>query len=146
MALSTHLDHVAFFTADTAATYHFYVEVMGWRPASAWGRDDDNPPFFITGYDAGGFLIEFEEQVGVEPPRQVEGFPHFGFAVFSDEELDAWREQLREHDVAFQDFGTQVMFTDPNGVGFQILRKQWHGTPEEAEERSSQNLAAWLSR
>lgn len=65
MRLARSLDHVAFLTWDTKATHDFYVDVMGWPLVVAWGRDDGDPPFFITGYDTGSWVIEFEEMVGL---------------------------------------------------------------------------------
>lgn len=141
------LDHVAFPTWDVAATHDFYTRVMGWPLVLAWGDKDRNPPFFIVGFDAGGWSIEFEEQVGVPPapPPPVTSFPHFGLLALSDEELAAWRSRLHVHGVKYVDLGTDLMFSDPNGVTFQVFRKQWHGAPEELVPLMQTNLADWLA-
>ena len=141
------LDHAAFLTSDTAATHDFYTKVMGWPLVVAWGRAEGDPPFFITGYDAGGWIIEFEEQVGLAPaaPAPAPYFPHFGLRAASREELDAWKQRLDGHGVAYADLGSDLMFTDPNGVTFQLFCKQWHGTPEELAELTRSNYEGWIA-
>lgn len=141
------LDHAAFLTSDTAATHRFYTEVMGWPLVGAWGRDDGDAPFFITAYNAGGWLIEFEEMVGVAPapPSPAPFFPHFGLAAADRAELDAWKERLDHHGVTHHVMGDDVFFADPNGVHFQIMLRTWHGTPEEILARSEEALAHWVS-
>ena len=141
------LDHAAFLTWDTAATHDFYTKVMGWPLVVAWGSQERDPPFFITGYDAGGWTIEFEEQVGV--PRAAKSpapsFPHFGLLASSADELRAWKARLDEHGVSYADLGTDLMFSDPNDVTFQVFCKGWHGTPEELAPRFESNLSSWLA-
>ena len=141
-------DHAAFMTWDTAATHDFYTRVMGWPMVMAWGREDAHPPFFQTGYDAGAFTIEFEEQVGAPPapPPAAPGFPHFGLAAADVAELDAWRRHLDECGIEHLNLGDDVFFNDPNGVVFQVFVPKDHGTPEERLAKSEQDLAAWLAR
>ena len=141
------LDHAAFLTWDTAATHDFYTKVMGWPLVVAWGRPEGDQPFFITGYDAGGWTIEFEEQVGVPvaAPPPAPYFPHFGLLAGSTEELAAWKQRLDANGVGYADMGSDLMFTDPNGVTFQVLCKQWHGTPEELAPLMKSNYESWIS-
>lgn len=142
------LDHAAFLTADTAATHRFYTQVMDWPLVGAWGRDDGDPQFFITAFNAGGWLIEFEEMVGVgkAPAPPAPGFPHFGLAAADRSELDAWKQRLDDHGIAYLETGEDLFFADPNGVHFQLMVRSWHGTPEEVLARSEEALARWLSR
>jgi catechol 2,3-dioxygenase-like lactoylglutathione lyase family enzyme len=142
------IDHAAFLTWDTKATHDFYVDVMGWPLVVAWGREDGEPPFFITGYDAGGWVIEFEEMAGLPhaSPAPAPAFPHFGFVVETDDELAAWKQRLDAHAVDYLEEGGAVYFTDPNAVTFQVFRKESHGTLDERIAKSTANLAAWLSR
>ena len=139
------LDHVAFITEDTGKTHDFYVHVMGWPLVVAWGDEHRETPFFITGYDAGGWTIEFEEQVGVPlpPPSPAPFFPHFGLVASGDDELAAWKRRLDEHGVSYVEAGTDLFFSDPNNVTFQIHRKGWHGFPEELDGRLAENLRRW---
>lgn len=75
MRLDRPIDRAAFLTWDTKATHDFYVDAMGWPLVVAWGREDGDQPFFITGHDAGGWVIEFEEMVAVTgvPPGHPRG-------------------------------------------------------------------------
>ena len=148
MRLTRPLDHVAFLTWDTKATHDFYVEVMGWPLVVAWGREDGSPPFFITGYDTGSWVIEFEEMVGLPKaaPPPAPAFPHLAFVVPNDEELAAWRDHLDAKHVPYLAEGDSIYFNDPNGVTFQVFRQGWQGTSEERATKSQANLAAWLSR
>lgn len=146
--MRTPLDHAAFLTWDTGKTHHFYVHVMGWPLVKAWGNENGDPPFFITGYDAGGWLIEFEEQLRLPraAPAPAPAFPHFGLVAADDDEITAWRERLVAEGVPYEDLGKELFFADPNSVTFQVFQKSWHGTPEEVLKRSVDNLAAWLAR
>ena len=149
MRLDRRLDHAAFLTWDTRATHQFYVHVMGWPLVVAWGRESGDQPFFITGYDAGGWVIEFEEMVGLAqaPPAPAPAFPHFGFTVDSGAEVSAWAAHLDEHDVAYRALGESVYWSDPNAVTFQLFqRTDDHGTLEERIGTSERNFAAWLAR
>lgn len=141
------LDHVAFPTWDVAATHDFYTKVMDWPLVLAWGNQDRDPPFFIIGFDAGGWSIEFEEQVGLPtaPPPPVPSFPHFGLLASSDKELAAWKSRLDGHGVKYADLGTDLMFSDPNQVTFQLFLKQWHGSREALAPLMESNLAGWLT-
>jgi catechol 2,3-dioxygenase-like lactoylglutathione lyase family enzyme len=148
MRLAGPVDHVAFLTWDVQATHEFYVDVLGWPLATAWGREEGTPPFFQIGFDAGGWTIEFEIQDGTAPrtPPPVPGFPHFGFAVATAADVDTWKAHLDSHGVDALLLGPSLYFTDPNGVTFQVFVKESHGTPEEILERSRANLASWLAR
>jgi catechol 2,3-dioxygenase-like lactoylglutathione lyase family enzyme len=141
-------DHAAFLTWDTAKTHDFYTRVMGWPLAVAFGNHDADPPWFITGYDAGGWNIEFEEIVGTPAavPQPAPAFPHFGLAAADAEELAAWKLHLDECGLRSMEMGNEVFFGDPNGITFQVFVPTDHGTPEERRAKSEANLAAWLGR
>lgn len=149
MRLDRPLDHAAFLTWDTKATHDFYVHVMGWPLVVAWGRKSDDQPFFITGYDAGGWVIEFEEMLGLPQGEAAPApaFPHFGFIVDSEAEVSAWSAHLDDHKVPNMAVGESVYWTDPNAVTFQLFRPtDDHGSREERIAQSERNLAAWLGR
>lgn len=149
MRLERSVDHVAFLTWDTPATHDFYVEVMGWPLVLAWGREEGDHPFFITGYNAGGWVIEFEEMVGLPraEPAPAPAFPHFGFVVDSDSDVDAWKAHLDEHAVPNMRVENSVYWSDPNAVTFQVFHPtQDHGPLDERIAKSKRNLERWLSR
>lgn len=142
-------DHLAFITADTAKTHDFYVDVMGWPLVGAFGNQNGSPPWIITGYDAGAFTIEFEEQdgVGLPGPSPAPGFPHFGLMARDAEEVATWRAHLDGHGVAYLDQGNELWFADPNGINFQLfVRTEPLPEPAERLALSKKALAAWLAR
>jgi catechol 2,3-dioxygenase-like lactoylglutathione lyase family enzyme len=141
-------DHAAFLTWDTAATHDFYTRVMGWPLAVAFGSHEASPPWFITGYDAGGWNIEFEEIVGTPPatPPPAPDFPHIGLAASDAGEVAGWQRHLDDCGITYTVMGDEVFFVDPNGVTFQVFVKKEHLTPEERIAQSEKNLAAWLDR
>ena len=141
------VDHFAFLTASTKETHDFYTRVLGWPLVVAFGDEEAESPWLITGYDAGAFTIEFEEQVGVAPDRLANDvFPHIGIAV-TDAELDDWRRRLTDCGVGFfESDGHDLWLRDPNGVKFQIFVSHREGTPAEVRERAERALAAWLAR
>ena len=149
MRLDRQLDHAAFLTWDTKATHDFYVHVMGWPLVVVWGRESGEQPFFITGYDAGGWVIEFEEMVGLPraEPAPAPAFRHFGFIAESEPAVSAWAAQLHDSGVANTAMGDSVYWTDPNGVTFQLFYPtEDHGSREERMAKSERNLTAWLAR
>ena len=142
-------DHLAFITTDTAKTHDFYVKVMGWPLVGAFGDENGSPPWIITGYDAGAFTIEFEEQdgIGLPAPSPAPGFPHFGLMARDDEEMQAWRAHLQAHGVGYLEQGCDLWFADPNGINFQLFLRT-HPLPP-ADERlaeSEEKLASWMGR
>lgn len=149
MKLDRRLDHAAFLTWDTKATHDFYVEVMGWPLVVAWGKESGDQPFFITGYDAGGWVIEFEEMVGLPPaqPAPAPAFPHFGFIVDSEAAVSSWVAHLDDHAVVNMAVGESVYWTDPNAVTFQLFHPtDEHGSRDQRIAKSQRNLDEWLAR
>jgi len=146
MRLDRPIDHAAFVTWDVQATHDFYVHVMGWPLAAAWGREDGTPPFFQIGFDAGGWLLEFEWQEGLARPAPVApSFPHLAFAVDASADVDGWEAHVAGAGVPSMRFGDSLYFTDPNDLTFQVYVKEPHGTPEEQLAKSRANLDAFLA-
>ena len=95
------LHHVTGVCSDLARTTAFYRDVLGLALLRE-GHNDDDPDarHFWFGEPGGdGILVSFMEYPALEPGRVGVGSTHhFAFAVGSAEELDAWREHLRDPD------------------------------------------------
>ena len=99
-------NHIAFPTADTAATCRFYTEVLGFklvgavRPDLAETTGETHPHIHTFFGTASGECIAFFEIPGFRPQPNKDGAPtftrHVAFGVDSEEEMLAWRRTLRD--------------------------------------------------
>jgi glyoxylase I family protein len=131
-----HFNHIAFPTADTAATVRFYTEVLGMklvgavRPDLAHTTEEVQPhihTFFGTG---SGECIAFFEIPGFRPEPNKDGAPfftrHVAFGVDSEGEMLEWRRRLREQGVEVSKvvdhdgLWKSIYFPDPNGLLLEI--------------------------
>jgi catechol 2,3-dioxygenase-like lactoylglutathione lyase family enzyme len=149
MGLAFGTDHLAFVTGDTAQTVDFYTRVMGWPLAGAFtGTEPDGRRFFISGFQADGFVLEFEEVDDRPGPRpQAPGFPHFGLDVGSHDEYERWKAHLEGCDIPYLEVrDDDLFFSDPNGVSFQLIVKDLDEPPADRAARAAQLLDEWLER
>ena len=124
------LNHVAYHTTDTAKTYRFYTEVMGFKlVAAVRGKDPEAKSggehlhtFFAM---RDGEVIAFFDLADVAGPPADHLPPwvrHFAMSVDSKEELLAWRKRLKEHGVEVtpvvdhDGVWQSIYFHDPNKV------------------------------
>jgi glyoxylase I family protein len=103
----TGLHHLTAICRDLERTTAFYRDLLGLTLVRE-GQSDDDPDarhfWFSAGDGAPGTLISFMEYPTLE--QGVVGIgsvQHFAFAVDSAEELEAWREYLRERGVGATD-------------------------------------------
>lgn len=129
------LNHVAYPTWDTSATYRFYTEVLGCTFLGAIQLDvvpstGERSPYLHSffGFESGEAIAFFEVD-GLEPPPD-DGFPkwirHIAFNVSSMESIHAWKERLVDkgvdvtgvvdHDGMWQ----SLYLFDPNGVRLEL--------------------------
>jgi glyoxylase I family protein len=117
------LHHVTGVCSDLARTTAFYRDVLGLALLRE-GHNDDDPDarhFWFGEPDGDGILVSFMEYPALEPGRVGVGSTHhFAFAVSSAEELDAWREHLRDRDVECTDVFVRgglrsIYLRDPDG-------------------------------
>ena len=153
------LNHVAYPTTDTGATYRFYTEVLGF-PLVAAVRGSYDPEsgkdrphlhtFFAT---RSGEVIAFFEIEGAAPgPR--DDLPtwvrHIAFGVDSRQELDAWRARLRENGVEVtpvvdhDGLWYSIYFMDPNKV---LLELTYQSRPLTADDagKARRMVEEWTS-
>jgi len=131
LTIANCFNHVAYFTADTAATYRFYTEVLGLKLVAAMRGDRDpetgaaRPHLHTMFAMRSGQTITFFDIEGAESPK-LDGLPiwarHLAMSVDSHDELMAWRQRLIDHAVEVTpviDHAStwySIYFPDPNGV------------------------------
>jgi len=160
LAAPTRLSHLAYVTHDTAATVHFYTEVMRMPLIEAVMHErvpstDDPFPyvhFFFRMQD--GSTVAFFEVIGL-PERSDPSHPayrtfdHLAMEVESVADVDRWHQWLVDNGVDVLgpvDHGIiySVYFHDPNGIRLEIttpLVPDWNDRPAEA----TRMVDAWLA-
>ena len=120
----TGLHHVTLIASDLEATTAFYRDLLGLALVEqATNEDDPDARHFWFGDADGsaGTLLSFLEYPRLEPGRVGVGSTHhLALAVDSAEELDAWRDYLRERGVQTTDVFDRGRFRslylrDPDG-------------------------------
>lgn len=152
LQIASRLNHVAYPTTDTAATYRFYTEVMGFRLVAAVRGDYDpesqrHTPHLHTFFAMGsGEVIAFFDIEGLEKPAK-DHVPtwarHFAMSVESHDALLAWRQRLIDHGVQVTpvvDHGGvwfSIYFTDPNDVLLELTYQARALTDDDAHEAAA---------
>lgn len=120
----TGLHHVTLIVSDLDATTSFYRDLLGLALVEeAANEDDPDARHFWFGDATGsaGTLISFLEYPRLEPGRVGVGSTHhLALAIDSSEELDAWRDYLRDRGVQTTDVFERGRFRslylrDPDG-------------------------------
>ena len=127
------LHHVTLISADLARTTSFYRDVLGLALVREGANDDDpGARHFWFSTDAGdppapGTILSFLEYPSMGPGTQGTGATHhIALGVGSIDEVGAWREYLRSHDVptteVFDRGGlTSIYLRDPDGHILEIV-------------------------
>jgi catechol 2,3-dioxygenase-like lactoylglutathione lyase family enzyme len=154
------LNHVAYPTWDSQATYDFYTGVLNCRFLAAIQLDEvpstgSPTPFLHTfyGFESGEAIAFFE----VEGMRRSgdDGIPswvrHLAVNVASVEDLDRWRERLNaagvdtigvvDHDGVWD----SLYLFDPNGVRIE-LTVQHRPLDDDDQAAGLRTLRAWNER
>jgi glyoxylase I family protein len=116
------LHHITAICSDLERTTRFYRDVLGLALVRE-GQNDDDPDarHFWFGQPGGALLVSFMEYPALEAGRVGVGSTHhFAFAVGSSEELDAWRDHLRSHEIQCTDVFDRgglrsIYLRDPDG-------------------------------
>ena len=153
MSGANSFNHIAMPTNDTAATYKFYTEVLGFKLISAV-REDRVPstgaetPFLHTffGLEDGScmafFEVEGEDYAGFrdQVPAWIR---HFAMNLDSEAELLAWKEKLESHGVDVlgvvnhEGIWQSIYFFDPNGLRLEFtwMARELDDADQETGER-----------
>jgi catechol 2,3-dioxygenase-like lactoylglutathione lyase family enzyme len=154
------LNHVAYPTWDSQATYDFYTEVMRCTFLAAIQLDavpsvSAPTPFLHTFYGfSSGEAIAFFEVEGLERPAHdpiPSWIRHLALNVASHEELLAWQAHLKDvgadtvgivdHDGTWE----SLYVFDPNGVRLELTVQTRPLDDDDAAE-GKEILAAWNAR
>lgn len=152
------LSHVAYITHDTAATVHFYSDLLGMELVNAVLDDSipstgDPVPYFHSFFRmADGSTVAFFEAPELPPEPApthpaYDVFRHLAMQVDTKEEVDGWRDWLVENGVDVlgpvdHKIIYSIYFHDPNGNRLEItapLDPDWNNMGERARE----SLAEW---
>lgn len=159
LKIADRLNHVAYLTNDTGATYRFYTEIMGFKLVAAvrGGFDPESQQerqhlhtFFAMG---SGEVIAFFDLEGVEKPKK-DHVPtwarHFAMSVESHDALMAWRQRLLDHGVPVTpvvDHGGvwfSIYFPDPNDVLLELTYQARPLTERDASE-AARMVGEWTA-
>lgn len=119
----TRIFETVIYASDLAAAEHFYSDVLGLEKYSGFD-------VAISFRMDRGVLLIFDPDKAILPGRGVpshgpHGPGHLAFAARPDE-LDAWREHLRDHgveiemEVNWEQGGTSIYFRDPAGNSIEL--------------------------
>lgn len=151
------LNHVAYPTTDTGATYRFYTEILGFKLVAAVRGDHDpesgsDKPHLHTFFAMrSGEVIAFFDIEGIDKPKR-DHLPswvrHFAMSVDSHEELMAWRQRLLDHGVKVSpvvDHGGiwySIYFPDPNDVVLELTYQARELNTDDAKQ-AAQMVGEW---
>lgn len=152
-------NHVAMPTNNTAETYRFYTEVMGFRLLSAVREEQvastgETCPFLHTffGLEDGSCMAFFEVE-GQAYAGRDDGVPswirHFAMNVDSEEALLAWKERLESHGldvrgvVDHEGIWQSLYFFDPNGLRLE-LTYQRRDLTEQDRQHGEDLVRQWI--
>lgn len=151
------LNHVAYPTTDTGATYRFYTEILGFQLVAAVRGEDDpesgTPKPHLHTFFAmrSGEVIAFFDIEGMERPQR-DALPtwtrHLAMSVDSHDELTAWRRRLLDHGVEVTpvvDHGGiwfSIYFKDPNDVLLE-LTYQARGLTADDARQAAEMVGEW---
>jgi glyoxalase family protein len=123
------LHHVTIICADLERTTAFYRDVLGLALVRE-GVNDDDPDarhfWFGDAQATAGTLLSFMEYPEMEAAKVgVGSVHHVALGVASTEELEAWRDYLRSHEVectdVFERGGLRSIYLrDPDGTIIEI--------------------------
>jgi glyoxalase family protein len=119
------LHHVTGITADAAANLDFYGRLLGlrlvWQGVNA---DDPGMRHIAYGDERGspGSIVTFFEMPGVACGRPGAGMVHrLLLRVPGDEALGFWEGRLTQAGVAIDRTADRLAFSDPEGLGFELV-------------------------
>jgi|SRR5437868_959046 len=151
------LNHIAYPTWDSAATYRFYTEVLRCEFVAAIQLDKvpssgEQVPYLHTFYALGsGGCIAFFEVDGLPAPTD-DGVPqwirHLALDVASVEDLNEWLDHFAAHGVEtvgvvdHDGVWNSVYVFDPNGIRIE-LTVQSRPLDDNDRAEGTKNLIAW---
>jgi glyoxalase family protein len=119
------IHHVTAITADAPANVDFYTRVMGLRMVAKTVNQDDPTVYHLFYADERGRAgsdLTFFEYPGAAPGRAGAGMVHrIASRVGSPEALDFWARRLADEGIAAERDGDRLRFSDPEGLGHELV-------------------------
>ncbi len=131
------IHHVTAITGDALGNVEFYTGPMGLRLVAKTVNQDDPTVyhlFFADEKGDAGSDITFFEYPGAAPGRAGEGMVHrVVWRVASPRAIDFWGQRLADHGVEAVRVGERILFTDPEGLGHELVVYDGPDEPLRAE-------------
>jgi glyoxalase family protein len=131
------IHHITAITGDAQRNVDFYVGVLGLRLVKKSVNQDDPTVYHLFYGDEHahpGLDLTFFEYPGAAPGRAGDGMIHrVLWRVAGEEALDFWAERLAEHGIDAERGSGSLRFSDPEGLGHELLVVEVSDEPLTAE-------------
>jgi catechol 2,3-dioxygenase-like lactoylglutathione lyase family enzyme len=147
-------------TNNTAETYRFYTEVLGFTLLSAVREErvpstGDETPFLHTFFAMDdGTCIAFFDVAGEEYAGRDDGVPkwirHFALDVDTYDELLGWKARLEKHGIEtlgvvdHEGIWQSIYFFDPNGLRLELTMQRRSLTADD-KATGERLVADWIA-
>jgi glyoxalase family protein len=122
------IHHISAITADAPGNVEFYTGVLGLRMVKRTVNQDEPRVyhlFYGDEHGSPGMDLTFFEYPGAAPGVAGAGMVHrIVWRVATEQSLDFWRERLVAKGVGVERTADSVLFTDPEGLGHELVRSQ----------------------
>jgi glyoxalase family protein len=119
------IHHITAITGDAAGNVEFYTDVLGLRMVKRTvNQDEPNVYHLFYGDEHGspGMDLTFFEYPGAAPGVAGAGMVHrIVWRVASVEALEFWKDRLEARDVLSERSGASLLFSDPEGLGHELV-------------------------
>ncbi|MBA2291118.1 MAG: VOC family protein [Gemmatimonadales bacterium] len=131
------IHHISCITGNAAINLEFYTRVMGLRLVAKTVNQDDPYVYHLFYADqlgSPGSDLTFFEYPGALPGRAGAGMVHrISFRVATEEALSFWEARLGAKGIAAERAGPALRFSDPEGLGLEIVIRDTRDPPLIAE-------------
>ena len=131
------IHHISCITADARGNVAFYTGVMGLRLVKKTVNQDDPTVYHLFYADenaSAGADLTFFEYPQVARGRAGAGMIHtIAFRVGSENALDFWQTRLAGAGIDSERAGDRLLFTDPEGLGLELVVADVSDAPLVAE-------------
>ena len=119
------IHHITAITGDAQRNVDFYVGVLGLRLVKKSVNQDDPTVYHLFYGDEHahpGLDLTFFEYPGAVPGRAGDGMIHrVVWRVASEDALDFWAGRLADHEIEVERSDAGLLFSDPEGLGHELL-------------------------
>jgi glyoxalase family protein len=131
------IHHITAITGDAPGNVDFYARVLGLRLVKKTVNQDDPTVYHLFYADekgSPGSDITFFEYPGARPGRAGAGMVHrIVWRVGAEQALDFWEERLRREGASVSRENGSLRFSDPEGLGLELVVNQSGDEPYQAE-------------